>query len=356
MKALVLSGGQGTRLRPLTYTMAKQLIPIANKPILHYVIENIISYGIKDIGVIISPETGEQIRKSLLDIGFESAHGVKFSFIPQDQPRGLAHAVMIAKDFLGGDRFIMYLGDNLIGDSLNDHVGRFETTQTDVMFFLKEVADPRSFGVAVIRDGKIVRLVEKPKELVSNLAITGVYLFSGAIFKVLPELKPSWRNEYEIVDAISLMISKGYKSEYAVLSNWWLDTGKKDDLLDANRVILDERLKQENKGRIVSSKVAGRVAIGEGTVIDNSVVRGPAAIGRNCVIKNSQIGAFTAVADGALIENSSVEFSVVMEGARISDVLHLEESIIGRKAVVRQNDSAKKSVKLLIGDDNEVVL
>ena len=351
MKALILSGGRGTRLRPVTYSTAKQLVPVANKPILHYVIENIIKAGITDIGIIISPETGDEIKESVLKANFPA----NFSFIVQDYPGGLAHAVKVARNYLKDEPFVMYLGDNLIGSDINDFVKEFEEEKPDAIILLKEVEDPRMFGVAVINEkGEIVKLVEKPKEPPSNLALVGVYLFSPSIHTAIDRIKPSWRGELEITDAIQELVNMGKKVKAHILKSWWLDTGKKDDLLNANRVVLDEWVQEDIKGVVESSKVIGRVKIEEGAFIKDSIIRGPVVIGKRAKILNSFIGPYTSIGNECVVENSSIEYSVIMEKSEIKDIERIDESLIGRNAKVTKGSSVNKALKLNIGDDAQV--
>jgi len=351
MKALILSGGRGTRLRPVTYSTAKQLVPVANKPILHYVIENIIKAGITDIGIIISPETGDEIKESVLKVNFPA----DFSFIVQDYPGGLAHAVKVARNYLKDEPFVMYLGDNLIGSDINDFVKEFEEEKPDAIILLKEVEDPRMFGVAVINEkGEIIKLVEKPKEPPSNLALVGVYLFSPSIHTAIDRIKPSWRGELEITDAIQELVNMGKKVKAHILKSWWLDTGKKDDLLNANRVVLDEWVQEDIKGVVESSKVIGRVKIEEGAFIKDSIIRGPVVIGKGAKILNSFIGPYTSIGNECVVENSSIEYSVIMEKSEIKDIERIDESLIGRNAKVTKGSSVNKALKLNIGDDAQV--
>lgn len=352
MKALVLAGGKGTRLRPLTYTMAKQLIPVANRPIIHYVMDQVASVGIKDVGVIISPETGQQVQEALKG----NPWGLNFSFILQDEPKGLAHAVVVAKDFLGAEPFLMYLGDNLIGQGIKSFVDEFQTSSSDAMILLKEVKDPRMFGVAEIDyEGKVKRLIEKPKEPPSNLALVGIYLFSPAIHKAIAQIKPSFRGELEITDAIQQLLDRGGTVTSFILQRWWLDTGKKDDLLEANRTVLDELLSENLQGKVdEKSKVVGRVSLAEGACVEGSTLRGPVVIGKGTVIKSSFIGPYTSIGNNCVIENTALEHSVVLDGSRIIDVDRLEDSVIGRNAVVSKESFNSKALRLMIGDDAEV--
>jgi glucose-1-phosphate thymidylyltransferase len=352
MKALVLAGGKGTRLRPLTYTMAKQLIPVANRPIIHYVMDQISNVAIKDVGVIISPETGQQIREALA----ENPWGFDFSFILQEEPKGLAHAVMVAQDFLGEAPFLMYLGDNLIGQSIEGFVEEFQASQPEAMILLKEVEDPRRFGVAEIDEGgNVIRLIEKPKEPPSNLALVGIYLFSPAIHEAISKIKPSFRGELEITDAIQKLLEQKKTVKSFILGHWWLDTGKKDDLLEANRVVLDELVKEGLQGEVDGeSKVVGRVSLAKGARVERSAIRGPAVIGTGTVIKNSFIGPYTSIGNRCIIENAALEHSVILDGAKIADIERLEDSVVGRNAVVSRGFSNSKAMRLMIGDDAEV--
>ncbi|MEM2937166.1 MAG: glucose-1-phosphate thymidylyltransferase [Candidatus Bathyarchaeia archaeon] len=350
MKALVLSGGKGTRLRPLTFTLAKQLIPVANKPILGYVLDQIAETGIKEVGIIIAPETGSYVKEYVKD---GSQLGFRVTYIPQE-PLGLAHAVKTAKDFLGEEDFVMCLGDNLQGQGITPLIRKFRNENLDALILLKEVEDPTKFGVATL-DGKgnVVKLVEKPKEPISNLAIVGTYLFSNKIHKAIEHIKPSWRGELEITDAIQEMINLGFKVKAEILNTWWLDTGKKDDILVANAKILDEYIKREIRGEAVNSTIEGRVKIEGGAKIINSTIRGPSIIGKNTRIENSFIGPYTSIGDNTQITNSNIEYCVILENAIIKDVDRIEESLIGRNAKVTKNNR-KKAIKLHIGDYSEV--
>jgi len=350
MKALVLSGGKGTRLRPLTFTTAKQLIPIANKPILGYVLDQISQAGIKDAGVIIAPETGKDVKDYVKD---GSAWNIEVTYIVQE-PLGLAHAVKTAKNFLDRDDFIMYLGDNLVGEGINALLQKFKNKNLDTLILLKEVEDPTRFGIAVLdSQGNVTKLVEKPKTPPSNLALVGVYIFSNKIHRVIDKIKPSWRGELEITDAIQEMINLGHKVKAERLNTWWLDTGKKDDILVANAKLLDEYIKRQINGGIIESKIEGRVTIQETAKIVNSTIRGPCIIGENCLIENSFIGPYTSIGDEAHVIDSSVEYCVILQNALIEGVERLEESLIGRNAKILKNQK-HKTLKLNIGDFSEV--
>jgi glucose-1-phosphate thymidylyltransferase len=351
MKALVLSGGKGTRLRPLTFTCAKQLIPVANKPILGYVLDQVAATRIRKVGVITAPETGQNVKDYVAD---GSAWGFAVDYIPQE-PLGLAHAVKTAKRFLGQDSFAMCLGDNVTGEGLTGFVKKFKKEKLDALIILKEVEDPSSFGIAVLdQQGNIVRLVEKPKTPIgSNLAIIGTYLFSNKVHAAIEQIKPSWRGELEITDAIQEMIDLGFKVKAEILNSWWLDTGKKDDILSANAKILDEFIDRKVEGTITGSTVDGRVKVASGAKIINSTLRGPCVIGDNVVIENSYIGPYTSVGDGSQILNSNLEYCVVQTAVTIKDVERLEDSLIGKNARVSRNQR-NRTIKLHVGDYSEI--
>lgn len=354
MKALVLAGGTGTRLRPLTYTMAKQLMPVANKPILHYAVQHLHDAGLKQVGVIISPETGSQIRDALS----ENPWGIEFTFILQHEPAGLAHAVKIARPYLGDDPFVMYLGDNLIGKGIREFVDCFHKSNSDAVILLKEVQNPSMFGVAEVDgEGRIRRLVEKPQNPPSNLALVGIYLFSPAIHTAVEKIEPSWRGELEITDAIQRLLDSGHAVQSVVLTSWWLDAGKKQDLLEANRVVLDEWAKREIRGTIDNeSRVVGRVMLENAVTIHNSEVRGPVTIGAGTRVERSFIGPYTSIGKGCIIENSSVEHCVVLDGVRVEGISRLEDSILGRNTIARHLSGNHRALRLSVGDDAEVLL
>jgi glucose-1-phosphate thymidylyltransferase len=350
MKALVLSGGKGTRLRPLTFTCAKQLIPVANKPILGYVLDQVASTNIKKVGIITAPETGQFVKDYVRD---GSAWNFKVTYIPQE-PLGIAHAVKTARQFLGQDPFVMCLGDNVTGQGLNSFVKKFRSENLDALIILKEVEDPSSFGIAQLDEsGNIVRLVEKPKTPMGNLAIIGTYLFSNKIHQATEKIKPSWRGELEITDAIQEMINMGFKVKAEILNSWWLDTGKKDDILSANAKILDAYIVPDIKAKVTNSVIDGRVKAEEGSKILNSTIRGPCVIGKNVLIENSFIGPYTSVGDESEIINSNVEYCVVQEHVIIKDVERLEDSLIGKNAKVTRNQR-NRTIKLHVGDYSEV--
>lgn len=353
MKALILSGGKGTRLRPITYTGAKQLVQIANRPILDYVLDNLAEVGIKEVGMIISPETGDEIRET---IGDGSKWGLDITYILQAEPKGLAHAVITGREFLGSDPFVMYLGDNLIGCGISEFVETFESTGSDAVILLKQVENPSSFGVAEVDpSGKITKLEEKPKEPKSDLALVGVYIFSPEIHEAIGRIKPSARGELEITDAIAELVASGRPVHSHILETWWLDTGKKDDLLAANTIVLDEWYKRRIDGIVDShSQVTGRVTVEDGAVVKNCTLRGPIVIGSGAVVEDSFIGPFTSIGPDARIRKSIIEHCVILSGAEVDHVERLEDSLIGRNARVVKCHHKHEALRLMIGDDSVV--
>ncbi len=350
MKALVLSGGKGTRLRPLTFTCAKQLIPVANKPILGYVLDQVAETPIKEVGIIIAPETGEYVKEY---VGDGAKWNLKVTYISQE-PLGLAHAVKTAQKFLKKDPFIMCLGDNVTGQGIKKLVEKFENEDLDSLIVLKGVDDPSRFGIAQLDSkGNIVRLVEKPKTPMGNLAIIGTYLFSNKVHEAIEHIKPSWRGELEITDSIQEMVNMGFRVKAEILQSWWLDTGKKDDILSANAKILDEYIKTDIKGTVTGSTMEGRVRIEADASVENSTIRGPCIIGKNAAVKNSFVGPYTSIGDNSQVTNSHLEYCVLLENVVIEDVDRLEESLIGKNATVTKS-TKKNTVKLHIGDYSEV--
>ncbi len=351
MKALILSGGRGTRLRPLTYTGAKQLVPVVNKPILWYGIEQIVAAGITDIGIIVSPETGDAIRQAT---GDGTQFGAQITYILQSSPDGLAHAVKVAQPFLQDSPFLMYLGDNLIRDRLTSFVDQFVKQSLDALILLKQVPNPTAFGVAVLDDqGQVTQLLEKPQNPPSDLALVGVYLFSTTIHTVIEGLKPSNRGELEITDAIQALVNADKAVMAQPLQGWWLDTGKKDDLLAANQIILDETPGSEIAGHIdETTQISGRVRVGANSKVINSTIRGPVAIGQNCHIENCFIGSYSSIADGVRMVDIEMDHSVVLEGAVIEE-LHqrIVDSLIGRRARLVHSPKRPKASRFMIGDD-----
>ena len=356
MKAIILSGGKGTRLRPLTYTGAKQLVPVANKPILWYGIEDLVQAGVTDIGIIISPETGAEVQAKT---GNGDRFGANISYILQDQPAGLAHAVKVAEPFLGDSPFIMYLGDNLVQSDLTMFLDEFKTKQLDALTLLCAVPNPTAFGVAEVdKNGRVLKLVEKPKVPPSNLALVGIYLFNTSVHQAIANIQPSARGELEITDAIQYLIDHDNKVEARQIQGWWLDTGKKDDLLEANRVILDTCLVTENRGDMdEQSQVIGRVRIGERSKIVNSTIRGPVVIGEDCYIENCFIGPYSSIADQVTLINADLEHSVFLQGAKVLNIRQrIVDSLVGQRAQIKEAPQRPKAVRLMIGDDSQVEL
>jgi glucose-1-phosphate thymidylyltransferase len=355
LKGLVLSGGRGTRLRPLTHTGAKQLVPVGNRPILFHVLDNLKRATVTEVGIVISPETGNAVREA---VGKGQLWGMNIEYILQSEPLGLAHAVKVAQPFLGSDSFVMYLGDNLIGSGIEAYRERFEKSGAAASILLKEVDNPSDFGIGEIdSSGRVIRLVEKPKEPRSNLALVGIYFFTSAIHRAIEKLSPSWRGELEITDAIQVLLESGGKVLSDRIEAWWLDTGKKDDLLTANTVVLDEWVTRRIDGEVDSaSQVAGRVQLGCASRVINSTVRGPVVIGENVLIENSFVGPFTSIAHGCQIVSSVLEHCVLLENARIVQVDRLEDSLIGKNSVVLKNPKTRQAYRLMIGDDSEVLL
>ncbi|MEL6136754.1 MAG: glucose-1-phosphate thymidylyltransferase [Cyanobacteria bacterium J06628_6] len=356
MKAIILSGGRGTRLRPITHTGAKQLVPVANKPILWYGIESIVAAGITDIGIIISPETGEEIRKKT---GDGSRFGANITYIVQDEPAGLAHAVKTAQPFLGDAPFVMYLGDNLVQSQLDRFIHQFKTHQLDSLILLKAVKNPSAFGVAQVDDqGRVTALIEKPKVPQSNLALVGVYLFSHQVHEAIRQIRPSARGELEITDAIQKMIDLGNPVESYKLEGWWLDTGKKDDLLDANQVVLDAFPDSTVAGELdEKSQLQGRVHVGQGSKIINSIIRGPVAIGEDCRIENCFVGPYSSIADRTTLRDIEIEHSVILQDTTVEGIHHrIVDSLIGERAHVQGLPRRPKAHRFMIGDDSKIEL
>ncbi|MGE5533795.1 MAG: glucose-1-phosphate thymidylyltransferase [Bacillota bacterium] len=350
MKALVLSGGKGTRLRPLTFTCAKQLIPVANKPILGYVLDQVAATSIKKVGIITAHETGQFVEDYVKD---GSGWNLNVCYIPQE-PLGLAHAVKTAKRFLGQDSFVMCLGDNVTGQGLDAFVKKFKNENLDALIILKEVDNPSAFGIAKLDEkGNIVKLVEKPKTPMGNLAIIGTYLFSNKVHQAIERIKPSWRGELEITDAIQEMINMGFVVKAEILRSWWLDTGKKDDILSANAKILDEYTEFDVKGSITNSIIDGRVKVASDAKIINSTIRGPCVIGKNAYVENSFIGPYSSVGDNTQILCSNIEYCVIQDSVILKDIERLEDSLIGKNAKVTKNQR-NRTIKLHVGDYSEV--
>jgi glucose-1-phosphate thymidylyltransferase len=352
LKGLILSGGAGTRLRPITHTSAKQLVPVANKPVLFYGIEALVDAGVTEIGIIIAPETGDEIREAA---GDGSAFGAAITYIVQDKPAGLAHAVLTAEEFIGGSPFVMYLGDNLLADGLRGLVSTFREEEPDALILLTPVDDPQSYGVAELDGERIVRLVEKPKDPPSNLALVGVYLFAPPIFDAARALKPSWRGELEITEAIQSLIEAGKTVRSEVVSGWWKDTGQLADMLEANRLVLEE-IETRIDGEVDdASRVEGRVVIEKGAVLKGSVVRGPAVIGAGALIEDAYVGPYTSIGDQVRVCRSEVEHSIILAGSVVEDLgTRLEASLLGREVKLTRSEGMPKTLRMLVGDKSEI--
>jgi glucose-1-phosphate thymidylyltransferase len=353
MKGLILSGGRGTRLRPITYTSAKQLVPVANKPVLFYGIESLAAAGIDEIGIIIAPETGGEIRAAA---GDGSQFGVRLTYIEQDAPRGLAHAVLTAERFLGDSPFVMYLGDNLLRDGITGLVERFRESRPDALILLTPVPDPENYGVAELEGEQVARLVEKPREPQTNLALVGVYMFTPAVFEAARAIEPSWRDELEITDAIQRLIDAGSRVESHLVRGWWKDTGQVQDMLDANRLILDD-LVERIDGELVDTRVEGRVVIAPGARLERATVRGPAIIGAGSEIRDAYIGPYTAIGEEVTIERSELEYSIVLGGSSVKDIPgRVEASLIGRNVRVARVPAHPKAYRFVVGDNAEIAI
>jgi glucose-1-phosphate thymidylyltransferase len=353
LKGLILSGGKGTRLRPITHTSAKQLVPVANKPVLFYGIESLVAAGVEEIGIIIAPETGGEIREAA---GDGSKFGAAITYIEQDAPRGLAHAVLTAEPFLGDSPFVMYLGDNLLRDGITDLVEQFRAEEPDAMILLTSVPDPENYGVAELDGDKVARLVEKPKEPQSDLALVGVYMFTPAIFEAARAIEPSWRDELEITDAIQSLIERGLRVDPHIVRGWWKDTGQVQDMLDANRLILDD-LAERVEGELVDSRVEGRVVIEPGVRLERSTVRGPAIIGAGSRITDAYIGPYSAIGDDVTIERAEIEHSIVLSGSSVRDLDgRMEASLIGRNVAISRSPTLPKAYRFVVGDNAEIAI
>jgi glucose-1-phosphate thymidylyltransferase len=354
MKGLILSGGKGTRLRPLTYTGAKQLVPVANKPVLFYVIEDLVEAGITDIGIVVG-DTGDHIREA---VGDGSQFGAQVVYIQQEAPLGIAHGIKISRDFIGDDRFVLFLGDNFIRDGIVPFVETFKDDSLNSQILLYKVPNPEALGVAVL-DGKgnVVRLVEKPKEFVSDLAVIGIYMFDHHVWEAVNAIKPSKRGELEITDTIQYLVDKGLNVKATQLSGWWIDTGKMSDILEANRLVLDT-FETRIQGEVdAKSEVYNKVVIERGARIVNSIIRGPAIIGEGTEIVNSYIGPFTSIHHHCLVQDSEIEHSVMLDNSRIVDVdQRIEDSLIGRNVEITRSPLKPRAYKLMLGDHSKVGL
>ncbi len=351
LKGLILSGGKGTRLRPITHTSAKQLVPVANKPVLFYGIEAMAAAGITEVGVIVAPATGDEIRAAA---GDGSRFGVRLTYIVQDEPLGLAHAVLTGEPFLGDSPFVMYLGDNLLQGGITDLVEAFRGGGADALILLTPVPDPEHYGVAELEDGRVIRLVEKPREPASDLALVGVYMFTSTIHEAARAIAPSARGELEITDAIQHLVDAGSRIEPHVVRGWWKDTGRLDDILAANRLILDA-LEGGVEGELIDSQVDGRVVVERGAVLERSTVRGPAIIGAGARLTDAYVGPYTSIGERCVIESAEVEYSILLEGATVRG-LHgrMESSLLGRGVSIGRDERQPRAYRFMVGDSSEI--
>jgi glucose-1-phosphate thymidylyltransferase len=351
MKGLILSGGRGTRLRPLTYTSAKQLVPVANKPVLFYAIEALAEAGIREIGIVVG-DTQAEIRAA---VGDGSAWGVRVTYIEQDAPRGLAHAVLISEPFIGGDPFVMYLGDNLLNKGITRFVDEFVRERPAAQILLAHVADPQMFGVAELNGERVVRLEEKPKEPKSDLALVGVYMFSSAVFDSVKRIRPSFRNELEITDAIQDLIDHGLDVRPHIVDGWWKDTGKLEDMLEANRLILETITRRIDGTVDAASRIEGKVVVEPGALIEHSVIRGPVIIGARARIVHAYVGPYTSIMCDAEVRDSEIEHSIVLEGSTISNLANrVEDSLIGKNVRIYREPMKPSAYRFMLGDNSEV--
>jgi glucose-1-phosphate thymidylyltransferase len=363
LKGLILSGGKGTRLRPITHTSAKQLVPVANKPVLFYGIEAMAAAGIEQVGIIIAPETGQEIREAA---GDGSKFGVQITYVVQDEPAGLAHAVLTAEEFLGESPFVMYLGDNLLQGGISDLVEAFREHEPDALILLTPVPDPENFGVAELAPadpddsmsahpvGRVVRLVEKPKEPATDLALVGVYMFTAGIHDAARAIEPSARGELEITDAIQYLLDSGLRVEPHIVRGWWKDTGRLEDMLEANRLILDN-LTERHDGELIDSQVDGRVVIEAGARLERTTVRGPAVIGAGVRLRDCYIGPYTAIGENCRVDDAEVEHSILLAGSSVCDLDgRMESSLLGRNVTIRRGDRQPRAYRFMVGDNSDI--
>src|SRR6476469_10037611 len=351
LKGLILSGGKGTRLRPITHTSAKQLVPVANKPVLFYGIEAMAAAGIVEIGIIIAPETGDEIRA---EAGDGSRFGVEITYIVQDEPAGLAHAVLTAEPYLGADPFVMYLGDNLLQGGIVALVEAFEASAPDALILLTRVLDPENYGVAELEDGRVRRLAEKPAVPATDLALVGVYMFNASIHDAARAIEPSARGELEITDAIQHLVDRGMRVEPHIVEGWWKDTGRLADMLEANRLILDN-VDARVEGELIDSQADGRVVIEPGARLERSTVRGPAVIGAGARLVDAYVGPYTAVGRHCAIESAEIEHSILLEGSSVKGLDgRMESSLLGRDVIIARGDRQPRAYRFMVGDSSEI--
>ncbi|MEA2131982.1 MAG: glucose-phosphate thymidylyltransferase [Solirubrobacteraceae bacterium] len=351
MKGLILSGGKGTRLRPITHTSAKQLVPVANKPVLFYGIEAMAEAGIVEIGIIIAPETGGEIRAAA---GDGSRFGVQITYVEQDEPRGLAHAALTAEKFLDGEPFVMYLGDNLLQGGISDLVQSFHASAPDALILLTPVPDPQNYGVAELDGERVVRLVEKPPQPATDLALVGVYMFTAGIHDASRAIQPSARGELEITDAIQHLVDGGARVEPHIVRGWWKDTGRLDDMLEANRLVLD-RIEPRVEGQLVDAQCDGRVVVEPGARLERTTVRGPAIIGAGAQLTDCYVGPYTAIGEDCVICEAEVEHSILLAGCTVRHLEgRMESSLLGRNVTISRGVRQPKAYRFMVGDNSEI--
>ncbi|MDQ3850208.1 MAG: glucose-1-phosphate thymidylyltransferase [Actinomycetota bacterium] len=351
MKGLILSGGKGTRLRPITHTSAKQLVPVANKPVLFYGVEAMAAAGIDEVGIIVAPETGGEIRAA---VGDGAQFGARVTYVEQDEPLGLAHAVLTAEPFLGDEAFVMYLGDNILQGGITDLVQAFRAHEPDALILLTPVPDPENYGVAELDGERVVRLVEKPSEPASDLALVGVYMFTARIHDAARAIEPSGRGELEITDAIQYLVDGGRRVEPHIVRGWWKDTGRLDDMLAANRLVLD-RVEQRVEGELVQSQCDGRVIVEPGARLERSTVRGPAIIGAGAQLTDAYIGPYTAIGAGCVIQQAEVEHSILLAGSSVRNLEgRMESSLLGRNVSISRGVRQPRAYRFMVGDNSEI--
>jgi glucose-1-phosphate thymidylyltransferase len=352
IKGLVLSGGAGTRLRPITHTSAKQLVPVANRPVLFYGLDALRAAGIREVGIIVG-ETADEIEEA---VGDGSAFDLSVTYIRQSAPLGLAHAVLTAEEFLGDSPFVMYLGDNLLRDGISELVDDFRRGDADAIILLQRVANPSAYGVAELEGERVVRLVEKPPDPPSDLALVGVYMFTSAIIESAKAISPSGRGELEITDAIQHLIDRGLRVEPHTVTGWWKDTGRIEDMLEANRLILDV-LEPSIEGEVIDSTVEGRVVVEAGARLVGSWVRGPAIIGAGAVVEAAYVGPYTAISEDVVVRRAEVEHSIFLRGSRLEDLdARVESSLVGRNVTIARSTAKPRAYRFMVGDSSEIGL
>jgi glucose-1-phosphate thymidylyltransferase len=353
LKGLILSGGRGTRLRPITHTSAKQLVPVANRPVLFYGIEAMAQAGIEDVGIIIAPETGDEIRAA---VGDGSKFGVRIAYIVQDEPAGLAHAVLTAEPFLGTDPFVMYLGDNLLQGGIDGLVADFRASAPDALILLTPVSDPEHYGVAELDGDRVIALAEKPPAPRTNLALVGVYMFTACVHDAARAIEPSPRGELEITDAIQHLVDAGRRVEPHIVKGWWKDTGRLEDMLEANRLILDT-IAARVEGELIDSQCDGRVVVEPGARLERSTVRGPAVVGAGARLTDAYVGPYSAIGEDCVIERAEVEHSILLTGSSVRDLDgRMESSLLGRNVHITRDDRQPRAYRFMVGDNSNIAI